>query len=356
MARGIDWPQTNAEMGPPQGMDETQVNSLRVFQNREYCVSAWRLSDEEIAEIVRTKTVFLAVMMGGRMPPVYIGSKADVRDLVADAGPWKEDRHLDQTGLSFWFPRLEAAGIPVPKTILVNMPVEVQRAIGHIFNGEEGPPLSAPESVGFFEMLGAAGRAVGFPCFLRTDHGSGKHQWRNTCAVQDPAAMRAHVMAIAEWSECAGIIGLPWDRWAVREMLPTIPLGYCRAYGDMPICREFRVFVRGPKLLCRHAYWPRASIEEGAADFLPGRSYEDLVALSPEEAAKVDQLAQWVGAVLDTYPEKAWSVDIIETERGWVVTDLAEAEKSFHWPGCEHNDHRSPAEKLRDGLKDMKLV
>lgn len=32
----------------------------------------------------------------------------------------------------------------------------------------------------------------------------------------------------------------------------------------------------------------------------------------------------------------AWSVDVLETRRGWFVTDMAEAARSFHWPGCEH--------------------
>jgi hypothetical protein len=32
----------------------------------------------------------------------------------------------------------------------------------------------------------------------------------------------------------------------------------------------------------------------------------------------------------------AWSVDILETKRGWFVTDMAEASKSFHWPECPY--------------------
>ena len=31
----------------------------------------------------------------------------------------------------------------------------------------------------------------------------------------------------------------------------------------------------------------------------------------------------------------SWSVDVLETDRGWCVTDMAEAEGSFHWPECE---------------------
>lgn len=31
------------------------------------------------------------------------------------------------------------------------------------------------------------------------------------------------------------------------------------------------------------------------------------------------------------------SVDILDTEKGWFVTDMAEADKSFHWEGCPND-------------------
>ena len=33
---------------------------------------------------------------------------------------------IDKTALSYWFPKLEAAGLPVPKTVLLEMPLEAQ--------------------------------------------------------------------------------------------------------------------------------------------------------------------------------------------------------------------------------------
>lgn len=33
---------------------------------------------------------------------------------------------IDKTALSYWFPKLDAAGIPVPKTILLDMPIKAQ--------------------------------------------------------------------------------------------------------------------------------------------------------------------------------------------------------------------------------------
>ena len=33
-----------------------------------------------------------------------------------------------------------------------------------------------------------------------------------------------------------------------------------------------------------------------------------------------------------------WSVDILETRRGWYITDMAEAYKSWHWEGCPNGE------------------
>ncbi len=32
----------------------------------------------------------------------------------------------------------------------------------------------------------------------------------------------------------------------------------------------------------------------------------------------------------------AWSVDLLPTERGWFITDMAIMERSFHWPDCPY--------------------
>jgi hypothetical protein len=168
---------------------------------------------------------------------------------------------------------------------------------------------------------------MGFPCFLRTDHTSGKHNWSRTCFVTDPAKVAHHVFAIAEFSACASLMGIPWDTWVVREFLPIRPLGVCPAYGDMPVCREFRYFVDGGSILCAHPYWPLRALETGGAD---GIDYDALCRINIVQ----DKLMQGLAAAAGFAVGGAWSVDILETERGWMVTDMAEAHKSFHWEGC----------------------
>lgn len=232
----------------------------------------------------------------------------------------------DLTALSYWYPKLLAAGLPVPRTTIVKMPAGVQETIWSAFDGKEGGDNPEP----FFDEIDAAAREFGYPCFLRSDHTSNKHGWRTNCFLPDRASIAQHVFNICEFSECCGLIGLPWDTWAVREMLPTMPLGVCPHYGNMPICREFRFFVEDGEIRCRHPYWPLESLEQGGANWIDGPAI--LFEHMRQPPHKLDALASAAGRALGG----AWSIDILETTRGWFITDLAEAGKSFHWEGCEH--------------------
>lgn len=243
----------------------------------------------------------------------------------------------DRNCLSYWFPLIEAVGLPVPKTTIV-------------LADKDLAPLAYGESVaGFDHFLGrlsAAAEAMGYPFFLRTGQGSGKHHWLDTCYVTAEADLGQHVYNLVEWSNCVDVFGLPTTVWAVREMLPTKP--YFTAFKGMPICKEFRVFVDGAEVVCVHPYWPRGVLVEGFP-MEPGADWEDGARQIPDgfdEAYKslcdlprytadrfeVTRIAAIAGLTLGG----AWSVDMLATERGWYLTDMAEAHRSFHWDGCEH--------------------
>ena len=231
----------------------------------------------------------------------------------------------DRTALSYWLPKLEAAGLPVPKTTLVAMPAEALRDIYRVFDGEAMTGRAQP----FFDDIKVAADAIGYPCFLRTDHTSGKHNWERTCYLAGPDAIPAHVIGIVEYSGMAGIVGLPCDVWAVREFLPTRLINVAPRFGNMPICREFRFFIEDAHIRCWHPYWPREALEQGGVGAAEIDSvYEQLCQVDDE--APLMELASAAGHAAGG----AWSVDLLETARGWHVTDMAEAEKSFHWEGC----------------------
>jgi len=230
----------------------------------------------------------------------------------------------DKTALSYWFPIIQAAGLPVPKTKIVYITDEAKKSIWAAFDGkDEGDPQP------FFNQLANAATEIGFPCFLRTDYTSNKHQWEDTCYLKSAADIPRHVFELAEFSVCCDMIGIPWDAWVVRELLPTIPFGTCPYYGNMPVCREFRLFVDEGNVRCFHPYWPLDSLKQGGAKV----NYTKLCRLNPTEENNLKLLASRAGQALGG----SWSIDILETKNGWYVTDLAEAYKSFHWEGCEKN-------------------
>lgn len=77
----------NRTLGAPDGAEN--VSALPIFGNGVCCVSAWELTDEELAEITKSRRVFLSVFYGNSQPPVYVGSETTVREIVADYGAWK---------------------------------------------------------------------------------------------------------------------------------------------------------------------------------------------------------------------------------------------------------------------------
>lgn len=138
------------------------------------------------------------------------------------------------------------------------------------------------------------------------------------------------------------LIGLGTDVWCVRELLPTRPLAHLPRYAGMPLVREMRAFVGNGAVQCLHPYWPEGAIRQGfayrdhPAESLPAGLTEMIQAATTwtaDEERDVRALLLRVAAAMQETGE-VWSVDVLDTARGWYVTDCAVAERSFHWPGC----------------------
>ena len=241
---------------------------------------------------------------------------------------------MDKSCLSWWFPKIMDAGLPVPKTTILRCDSEAAPSLYRHFDNQ---PVGVKGS-DFLGQVEAAVREMCLPCFLRTGQTSGKHSWKRTCHIQDVSDVVQHVVDLIEFSECADFFGLPWGVWAVREMLPTKPV--MAAYEGMPVCREFRVFVDDGLILCKHPYWPIAALQGGSPrdwdtdELLTEEDVENrghaLWELDDADCKLVLDLASRAGAACGGL----WSVDILDTELGWFVTDMAVMDLSWHWPGC----------------------
>ncbi len=250
----------------------------------------------------------------------------------------------DRNCLSYWFPKLQASGVPVPETHIVRTEAELMVLLG----GQE-----PEEYLDFLNDLARACVSVGFPAFLRTGQGSGKHEWSRTCCVQDLAELESHVAALVEWSELVDFFGLPTDVWAVRRFLDLE--SSFTAFRDFPVNKERRYFIRDGKVVCQHPYWPEAAIAEGVEggggrSLVPKRPVlrpgtpadwrERLATLNhqtPEEVAHLTALSEQVAR----HFEGAWSLDWACDRQGqWWAIDMAQAAQSFHWPECPHAAER----------------
>lgn len=102
MANGVEFAGANRRYGPPAGVSEEQCKTLHVFTNGACLVSCWEFTDEEIAEIVRTRRAFLSVWSGGTLFPVFVGSESVTRGVVADFGTvWKTERAAELTLMGY---------------------------------------------------------------------------------------------------------------------------------------------------------------------------------------------------------------------------------------------------------------
>lgn len=218
--------------------------------------------------------------------------------------------------LAEWYPLLVTAGIPTPATEIVRTELDLTP----LLDGEEPAGFAA-----FLASLAAAAERIGYPVFLRTGYGSGKHDWLKTCLVPTSEDLSQHVFALLEWSNLVDLFGLPTDTWVVRELLATEAA--FTAFRGMPITRERRYFVRDDEILGYHPYWPPETINSPSAPDWRTR-LEALNEMSPEEVATLSELARRVSRAVPG----AWSVDFLWVpSRGWLCIDMAHAEASFCW-------------------------
>lgn len=237
-------------------------------------------------------------------------------------------REKNKTCLSYWFPIIQEAGLPVPKTAIVNAP-----DLSPWLRRKRGESLTAGLDGFFSDLAAAIAQVGGFPVFLRTGFGSGKHEWADTCFVPNFDSLPAHVYSLFEWSHLVDFMGLPTDVWVARELLHTDPAFH--AFAGMPVTKERRYFVHDGEVVCHHPYWPEAAFESTGAKPSASDWKDRLAALNEESLAEVVELSALSRKVSEHVPG-FWSVDWLHTkDRGWVLIDMAEGQRSFHWDGCQ---------------------
>ncbi len=239
----------------------------------------------------------------------------------------------------YWYPLIEGK-VPTPKTVFVRLPSNVEPWM------DKGVPKD------FTEKLKDAAKALGYPLFMRTDQLAAKHSWTETCYVACADLISGNCYRLIEENLMADFIGSMNPKAIVLREFLTLEAPF-RAFKDMPIAREYRLFAENGKVLCWHPYWPPDSINfwnlppEEKARIQKLASLEETLKVHWEPTGWREQLAEIskfpddprieaIARVASKAVGGYWSIDVCRVQNdGYYLTDMAVGEKSFHWEGCD---------------------
>lgn len=236
--------------------------------------------------------------------------------------------NYEKNCLSYWFPKLEEVGLPVPKTVWIDFDQKiggVSEALRKMFWMEDLNDLETERLSKFTYSLKFMAQSIGYPLFMRTGQTSHKHSWEETCLVTNEKQLIKNAQALTEYSLMADMkTGLPINVWALRQIIETTPAFF--AFNNMPITKEFRYFIKEGKIDHVQPYWPADAIEGHTQDKDWRLKLEAMNKLRKDEEKDVLELINKVATIFDGY----WSVDVLKDKFGkWYVTDMATGEDSY---------------------------
>ena len=234
---------------------------------------------------------------------------------------------VESDSMLIWYPKIKDLPIPQPKTEMI------------FFTDKELKILineNVPKSV--VDKVKAVCDRMGYPCFLRTDLASGKHDWKDSCFIDGKSDLRKHIFEVVSFNLCADIMGLDFKALAVREFIP-MDSRFTAFYGDMPVNPERRYFIKDGKVLCHHPYWIEEAIEDSKPPSIP--NWRDIAKeLNTETEEEIKLLTGYAKMVAKQF-EGFWSVDFCKAKDGrWILIDMASGDKSWH-PKCKFAVNRS---------------
>lgn len=236
----------------------------------------------------------------------------------------------DYTRMGYWWPLVKDIAVPKPATKIIPLTKDASMAFVYYFDAD---PKALDELEKALEVVRNEAKVFGFPVFMRTDLVSGKHDWENSCFVASENNINRCIAGLAESNSCAEVVP---EAVVLREYIP-LECAFTAFFGNMPVAKERRYFVRNGKVQCHHPYWPEDAIVF-FKDNEPNNWREKLTELNKETDEEITLLtgyAEKLASVLNDY----WSLDFAKGKDGvWYFIDAARGELSWHPKGgnqCE---------------------
>ena len=233
---------------------------------------------------------------------------------------------MNRNSALIWLPKIEALGLPTPKTIIVSYD-------HRFFAGgmEDGKDLSEPMKT-LAGLIQEACERIGYPVFIRTDLGSAKHSGPSSYQINKFDEIKGVLYRLIEDQEIKYWFEERPAAFLVREFL-TLDASFTAFHG-LPIAREWRFFADGEKVKCFHPYWPADVLKDhlGRKEWKKAKGTLADHHTIPGCIVALSEMAVMAAGCVGG----DWSVDFAMDKNGkWWLIDCATARDSWHWPGCE---------------------
>lgn len=237
------------------------------------------------------------------------------------------------TSMLYWYPRIRNLGIPQPKTRIYKL---TKREL-KIFYNEQFPST-------LMKNIKPIISEFSYPLFVRTDFASGKHGWEDTCFVENEEKLSRNIFGVVVENLIADLFGLPFEALVFREYIP-LDAGFKAFYGNMPVAKERRYFIKDNQIQCHHPYWPKDSIRTPDKE-----DWERIIEEQNKEAENEIKLLSNYCLMVSNVLEGYWSIDFAYgQDKDWYLIDMALGDDSFHWLKCEFCP-----EEMRKQYKNLK--
>ena len=223
------------------------------------------------------------------------------------------------SSLLIWYPKIKKLPIPQIKTEIANT------GFKPLYNlVRSNTPLSDEVKNKLYKAMEKIGK---YPMFMRTDQASGKHNWKRTCYIESKNALQKNLATLIEEHEMQNMAGeLGYEAVVFRELL-DLETGFNCFYGDFPVNKEVRCFIKNGKVESIRNYWVKKAVEEGDPKDEHWRiKLEKLKKYSKNDLEEIREQLKEVCKVFKEY----WSVDFAKAKNGiWYLIDMARGEVSY---------------------------
>ncbi len=224
-----------------------------------------------------------------------------------------------RSSMCSWWPKVEKLeGIPMPKTWIISCSTIEYSDWVALIDGKENKLTDI-----LYNLVKEKCDEFGYPCFVRTDQASAKHDWENSCYISSPEVLRKNLGRVVEFNL---MNDLPIGAIVVRQHIRMDTM-FKAFYGNMPVNPEYRLFVRNGKVECFHWYWLEDCIDNpNTSQWKHGMKLAKFATRND-----VDNVILPMAAKLAQVLEGYWSLDFCRSERGdWYFIDAAAGELSWH--------------------------